>query len=64
MAKIYDFIKYLSDRQIDAYETDNEDNLQCFECPDCQGIEFILMLDETAACSGCGLTVTLGYEEE
>ena len=60
MAKIYDFIKYKSEQEIAMYESEVEDVMLCFGCPDCGSINFILMLDMTAECSDCDFTVSIG----
>ena len=64
MAEIYDFTKYLSERQIEMYETEQENTVQCFGCPDCGSVTFMLMLDMTAECSDCEFSVYLEGDEE
>ena len=60
MAKIYDFVKYLSDKEIEMYETQKQ---LCITCPDCSTQDFVVFLDNTIQCSECDLRMEVEWTE-
>lgn len=54
MAEIYDFIKYQTDKEIDMYLSEtNEDEIACFGCPTCENHTFLITLDRVVMCAEC-----------
>lgn len=64
MTKIYDFTKYLSEKQIEEYELTLDVKDVFFGCPDCECSEFNINLAAEAFCAECGLQILMVIEDD
>lgn len=58
MAEIYDFVKYLSEKEISMYETENdlgEFDVMCYGCHECENPTFMLTTAKEILCAECGI---------
>jgi predicted nucleic acid-binding Zn-ribbon protein len=64
MTKIYDFTKYLAEKQIVEYETFLDESRIFFGCPDCGCTEFHINIQAAAFCSECELEILLEVDDD
>lgn len=62
MADIINFGKYKETKEIDSYQSAEEEKL-CLACPECESQVFAIFLDNTIQCIGCEVLIGLEFEE-
>jgi len=62
MAEIYDFTKYQTAKEIEMYESKEQEKM-CITCPECLGQEFAIYFDNTIQCGGCDSLISLEFQE-
>ena len=54
MAEVYDFTKYLAEKEIEMYISSvSEDEYACYGCPECENHTFIVLLTSEVLCAEC-----------